>query len=90
MAKQKIPLFKSLQDERAFWQTHDALEVLGEEHWELVEAGETQVRSFYIARVGKQGALVHIPLEILDRIGIKQGQKIRAWVEDGHLVVEAQ
>jgi len=71
MAKQKVPPFRSLHDERAFWQTHDAVEVLGEESWEVVKAGETQVRSFYITRVGKQGALVHILLELLERIGIK-------------------
>lgn len=89
MAKKKGPSFRSLAAEREFWQTHDAFEVLGDEGWEAVEGDETQVKSFYIARVGKQGAKVHIPLELLDSIGLKQGRKIRVHVEGKRLIIEA-
>lgn len=89
MANEEIPKFKSLEEERAFWQTHDAFEVLGEEGWESVEGGMTPGQSFYVVRVGKQGALVYIPKALLDRIGIKKGQKIRAWTEGERLVLEA-
>jgi hypothetical protein len=89
MTKSNIPPFKSLKEEREFWQTHDVFEVLGEEGWEVVEAGTTQVRSFYIARVGKRGAMVRIPKELLERIGAKDGGKVRAWTEGKRLVLEA-
>lgn len=84
-----MPKFKSLEEEREFWQAHDAFEVLGEEGWEVVEAGATPVQSFYIVRVGKHGALVYIPKALLDQIGIRKGQKIRAWTEGDRLVLEA-
>jgi len=90
MAKKKEPpSFKSLAAEREFWQSHDVFEVLGEGDWEVVEAGDTQVQSFYIAPVGEHGAEVHIPLELLDRIGLKQGRKIRVHVEGKRLIIEA-
>lgn len=89
MAKRNVPQFKSLKEERAFWQTHDAFEVLGEEGWEVVEAGATQVRSFYIARVGKHGAMVRIPKELLEYLGAKGGRRIRVWREGKRLVLEA-
>ncbi|MGI0014918.1 MAG: hypothetical protein ACREBU_15970, partial [Nitrososphaera sp.] len=37
--------FKSIKEEREFWDSHSAFEVLGEEGWEVVEAGTTEVRS---------------------------------------------
>lgn len=89
MASNRMPKFESLEEERAFWQTHDVFEVLGEEGWEVVEASATPVKSLYIVRVGKHGALVHIPKALLDQIGATEGQKIRAWTEDNRLVLEA-
>ncbi len=90
MAKsKKLPVFQSTEEEREFWQTHDAFDVLSEEDWELIEEGETEMSSFYIARVGKEGAQIRIPREVLDRLGIRPGQKVRAWVEDDRLIVEA-
>lgn len=89
MASSKIPKFRSLEEEQEFWQTHDAFEVLGEEGWEEVEAEATSVQSFYIARVGERGALVYIPKALLDQIGLRKGQRIRAWTEGDRLVLEA-
>ena len=40
----KLPKFKSIKEEREFWNSHSAFEVLGE-GWEVVEAGKTEVRS---------------------------------------------
>lgn len=47
MEHKGAPTFNSLEEEREFWQTHDAFDVLGEEDWELIEEGETEVSSFY-------------------------------------------
>ncbi len=88
MTKSREPKFKSLKEERVFWQTHDAFKVLGDEGWEVIEAGTTQVRSFYIARVGKHGALVRVPRELLERIGAKPGKKIRARTDGNRLLLE--
>lgn len=88
MAKKKqIPRFRSLDEERAFWRTHDAFEVLGEEDWEVVEAGTTPVRSFYIVRVDRYGVLVRIPKALLKQWGTKQ--KLQVWTEGHRLVLEA-
>jgi hypothetical protein len=90
MAKGKrIPHFRSRDEERAFWETHDAFEVLGEEGWEVAEAGMTPVRSFYIVRVDRYGALVRIPKTLLEQLGAQEGQKLRVWTEDHRLVLEA-
>jgi hypothetical protein len=82
-------MMKALAEERTFWQTHDAFEVLGAEGWEVVEAGKTRVRSFYIVRVDRHGALVRIPKALLERMGAKEGQKLRVWTEGNRLVLEA-
>ncbi|NCO35293.1 MAG: hypothetical protein AUJ92_05175 [Armatimonadetes bacterium CG2_30_59_28] len=90
MEEREVPRFKSLEEERKFWQSHDAFDVLGEEGWEVIAAGETQVSSVYITRVGKRGALVRIPKELLAQIGADEnGRTIRAWKEGSRLVLEA-
>jgi len=78
----------AIEKEREFWGTHDAFEELGEEGWEVIEPGTTQVRSVYIARVDEHGALVRIPKEVLERIGVKGHRRVRAWVEGSRLVLE--
>ena len=85
--KKQIRRFSSLEEERAFWQKHDAFEVLGEEDWEVVEGG-TPVRSLYVVRVGHHGALVRIPRAFLERLGVRKGQKLRVWTEGHRLVLE--
>jgi len=84
----EIPEFKSLEEERAFWDTHDAFEVIGEEGWRVVEPGSTEVKSVYITRIGNRGASIRIPLELLSLIGARKGNKIKASVEDSKLVIE--
>lgn len=86
--KRHIPRFRSLAQERTFWQTHDAFEVLGEEGWQVVEEGKTRVRALYIVRVGRHGALVRIPRALLEQMEAKEGQKLRVWTEDNRLVLE--
>lgn len=88
MSKKKIPRFKSLAEERAFWQTHDAFEVLGEEGWETIEAG-TAVQSIYIVKVDKYGAMVRIPKSLLERMKAKNGKKLKVWTEGNRLMLEA-
>jgi hypothetical protein len=88
MAKAKLPKFRSLEEERSFWQSHDAFEVLGEEGWEVIEKGTTKVKSVYLLRVGKHGAWLRVPKSWLQKIGAKEGQKIRAWVKGNRLTVE--
>jgi hypothetical protein len=86
--KKKIPHFKSLAEERSFWQTHNAFEVFGEEGWELIEAGTT-VHSLYVVKVGKHGATVRIPKALLNKLKTRNGQKLRVWTEGNRLVLEA-
>ena len=88
MAQKEIPAFSSWQEEAAFWDTHDAVEVLGEDGWELVPAGTTQVRSVYQTAVGKRAGTVRIPDELLATVGLKKGKKVRVWAENGRLVLE--
>lgn len=88
MAKAKMPEFHSLEEERAFWETHDAFEVLGEEGWEVVKENTTKVRSVYLVHVGKHGAWVRVPKTWLQRIGAKEGWKIQASVKGNCLVVK--
>jgi hypothetical protein len=90
MARQQWPKFKSLHEERAFWDTHDAFEVLGEDGWEVIEAGTTQVQSFYIVEVGKRGAVLRLPRELLSGIGVRAGAKVRAWTQGKRLIIEAE
>lgn|GEM_PF-1034557 len=78
MAKEKTPNFRSLEEERTFWETHDAFEVLGEEGWEVVKENTTKVKSVYLVRVSKHGAWVRVPKTWLEQIGAKEGRKIRA------------
>ncbi len=85
--KKQVPRFRSQGEERNFWDTHDAFEVLGEEGWEVVEVGSTAVRSFYTVRVDRYGALVRIPKALLERLKVRKGQKIRVWAEEGHRLV---
>ncbi len=85
--KKRIPRFRSLAEERQFWETHEAFEVLGDEGWEVAEAGTTTVRSLYTVRVDRYGALVRIPKALLERLSVKKGQRIRVWAEDGHRLV---
>jgi len=84
----KLPKFKSIEEERKFWDTHDVFDVLGEEGWKVVQPGTTEVRSVYIATVGDRGAVVRLPKELLDQIGAKKGEKVKAWVEGNRLVIE--
>lgn len=85
--KKQIPRFCSQEEERKFWDAHDAFEVLGEEGWEVVEPESTVVRSFYTVRVDRYGALVRIPKALLKLLKAKKGQKIRVWAEDGRRLV---
>lgn len=85
--KQQIPRFRSQEEERKFWDAHDAFEILGEEDWEVVEPESIAVRSFYTVRVDRYGALVRIPKTLLKLLKAKKGQKIRVWAEDGRRLV---
>ncbi|MCS6936260.1 MAG: hypothetical protein NZ610_01690 [Candidatus Bipolaricaulota bacterium] len=85
----KIPRFRSVTEERRFWETHDAFDTLGEEGWEVVEAG-TPVRSLYVVRVGRHGALVRIPKAFLKQLRAKNGQKLRVWTEGSKLILETE
>jgi len=49
----KIPKFKSIKEEREFWDSHSAFEILGEDEWRVVEAGTTKVKSIYSVKVRK-------------------------------------
>jgi antitoxin component of MazEF toxin-antitoxin module len=46
------------------------------------------VKSVYLLRVGKHGAWLRVPKSWLQKIGAKEGQKIRAWVKGNRLTVE--
>jgi antitoxin component of MazEF toxin-antitoxin module len=46
------------------------------------------VRSLYVVRVGRHGALVRIPRAFLERLGVRKGQKLRVWTEGHRLVLE--
>jgi hypothetical protein len=49
----KLPKFKSIKEEREFWESHSAFEVLGEDGWEIVKAGTTKVKSIYTTKIRK-------------------------------------
>ena len=84
----RIPKFTSLKAQREFWDTHDAIEVLGEKGWKVSEPGSTYVSSFYVTKVGSRGAVIHVPREWLASIGAKKGRKIKARVTGKRLVME--
>jgi len=84
----RIPKFTSIKAEREFWDTHDAVDVLGERGWRVSEPGSTYVRSVYVAKVGARGALIRVPREWLASIGAKKGRKIKAQVKGKRLVME--
>jgi len=84
----KISKFKSIKEEREFWDSHNAFEILGKDNWEIVEAGTTKVQSHYTTKVRKKGATLHLPRELLNRIGARDGQKIRVRTEKKSLIVE--
>jgi hypothetical protein len=88
MARQAIPRFKSLADERQFWQNHDVFEVLGEEGWQESEGAE--VASVYVTRVDRHGATVRVPRELLARVGAKPGTRLQARVQGRKLVIESR
>ena len=87
MTAKKLPKFESLKEEREFWTTHDFFETLGEDGWEHVEQGGARVRSLYVAPVGKHGAVVRVPRDLLDRIGADR--RVTARVDGTRLIVEA-
>ena len=89
MEKIKLPEFKSLGEEREFWDTHDVFEVLGEEYWKVAEAGTIRVQSIYVTRVADNGLFIYVPKELLGEIGVKEDGKIKMWVDGKRLVVEA-
>ena len=84
----KIPKFQSIKEEREFWDNHSAFELLDEDKWEVVEAGTTKVQSVYTTKVRKKGATFHLPKELLNRIGARDGQTIRVRTEKKKLIVE--
>jgi hypothetical protein len=84
----KIPKFKSIKEEREFWDSRSAFELLGEDNWEIVESGTTKVKSIYAAKVKKSGATLRLPKDWLSRIGAQNGQKIKVWTEGKRLIVE--
>jgi hypothetical protein len=83
-----MPKFASIKAEREFWDTHDAIQTLGEEGWKVSERGATSAKSVYVAKVGAKGAVIHVPREWLASIGARKGQKIKAQVRGKCLVVE--
>ena len=84
----RMPKLASTKAEREFWETHDAIETLGEEGWEVSERGGTKVKSVYVAKVGARGIVVRVPREWLGSIGAKKGRKIRAQIKGKCLVME--
>lgn len=63
----------SQKAEREFWDTHDAIEVLGEKGWKVSASGTTSVTSLYVTKVGPRGAVIRVPREWLAHIGAKKG-----------------
>ena len=84
----KLPTFKSIKEERKFWESHNAFEILGEDKWEVAEAGTTEVRSVYTTKIRKKGATLLLPKQWLTQIGAQDGQKIKVWTEGKRLIVE--
>ncbi|MDI6792011.1 MAG: hypothetical protein QME81_03970 [bacterium] len=88
MTKKKLPEFKSEEDEIRFWETHDAFKTLGEEGWEVVEAGTTEVRSVFITKVDEKGIFLRLPSKFMAKIGAPKGRKVKSWTEGSRLVIE--
>ena len=84
----RVPKFTSMKAEREFWDTHDAIEVLGETGWKVSEPGSTYVTSLYVTRVGSRGAVIRVPREWLASIGARKGRRIKARVKGKCLVME--
>ena len=84
----RIPKFTSLRAVRDFWDTHAAVDILGERDWKLSETGVTSVRSLYVTKVGAKGAVVRVPRDWLASIGAGKGRKIKAHVKGKSLVME--
>ena len=84
----ELPKFNTIDEEREYWQTHDAFDVLGEEGWEVIEEGATEVRSLYVSRADKAGVRLLIPRDLLESLGIQPGQKVQVSVEDGRLIIQ--
>jgi len=62
-----LPEFKSLEEEREFWDTHDVFEVLGEEDWEIAEDSTISVQSIYVTRVEDKGLFIHVPKRVCEK-----------------------
>ena len=77
-----------MKAEREFWDTHDAIEVLGETGWKVSEPGSTYVTSLYVTRVGSRGAVIRVPREWLASIGARRSRRIKAHVKGKRLVME--
>ena len=84
----QVPKFRSVDAEREFWDTHDAIEILGERAWKVSEPCTTRVSSVYMAKVGPRGAVIRVPKEWLATIGAREGRRIKARVSGKRLVME--
>jgi hypothetical protein len=84
----RVPKFASTKSQREFWDSHDAIEILGTNGWKISKPGNTSVRSVYVAKVGRRGAVIRVPREWLASIGARKGRKIKARVSGKRLVME--
>jgi hypothetical protein len=81
------PKLESPGEEREFWDTHSAFDVLGEEGWTLGQLGDARLNSLHVSRVGDRGATVRIPRDWLDLIGADK--RVKAHIEGSRLIIEA-
>jgi len=88
MPKRTVPRFRSLRQEREFWQSHDLTELFEDEDWKVAEAGEVRLESVFVSRVDRRGATLRVPGDILARVGAKPGSLIQARVEGHKVVIE--
>jgi len=79
---------RHVKSEREFWDTHNAVKVLGEKGWKVSEPGSAYVTSLYVTKVGSRGAIIRIPREWLASIGARKGRRIKAQVRGKRLVME--
>jgi hypothetical protein len=86
--KKNLPKFNSWQEEAKFWEIHDVFETLGEEGWEVAEAGSTEVKSVFNTKVDEKGIFIRIPKKFMTKIGTKKGAKVKTWTEGNRLVIE--
>ena len=84
----RFPKFASIKAQREFWDGHDAIETLGTNGWKISKPGNTSVRSVYVAKVGRRGAVIHVPREWLASIGARKGRSIKARITGKRLVME--